>query len=125
MLFLLAFLMLLFSNDASAQDQNCEWTAPDYYNQNYLHSSFCVTTQEGTVTEVYLSNRAEIWQIDGTIGRQLSPGMVWRGSSWQRDYYRDKILWEGTAKKSAGPCKYKGPVGNGWDFSNGMRICLY
>jgi len=118
----------MFVTDAGAasKGQTCDWTAPDNHNQNYLHHSVCYVTVSGSMTEIEFEGRMEIWQADGPIGRQLSPGMAWTGNTgWYRDYHQDRVLWEGTAKKSMGPCYDRGPTGNGWDFSNGMRICVY
>jgi len=50
--------------------------------------------------------------------------MVWSNSNgWYRDEMKDRVIWEGTAKQSSGPCYAGGKTTTGWDFSNGLRIC--
>jgi hypothetical protein len=110
--------MLFFTTPAFSA---CETAAPDWTGRVWARTSQC-DIKTGPVTEIQTNNR--IWQIIGNVGRQIVPGMVWdKNSGWYRDERQDRVIWEGTAKQSSGPCYAGGKATTGWDFSNGLRIC--
>ena len=111
-------IMLCFATSAFAA---CETAAPDWTGRVWARSSQC-DIKTGPVTEIQTDN--SIWQVIGNVGRQIVPGMVWSNSSgWYRDEMKDRVIWEGTAKQSSGPCYAGGKASSGWEFSNGLRIC--
>ena len=124
MRYVLTLLFLLVSLPLSA-GQNCDWTAPDWTGRSYAHNSYCTTNKSGPSTEIWSGKGNEIWQVIGTVVRQIEPGFVWNGNNWFRDTNEDRVLWQGTAKQSASPCRDRKASTNSWDFSNGTRICLY
>ena len=99
----------------------CETATPDWTGRVWARSSQC-DVKTGPVTEIQINNR--IWQVIGNVGRQIVPGFSWdKNSGWYRDESQDRIVWEGTAKQSSGPCYAGGKSSSGWEFSNGLRIC--
>jgi hypothetical protein len=113
-LFTILFLLL------STPTLSCEIAAPDWTGRVWARTNDC-DIKKGNVTEIITGN--SIWQVIGNVGRQIVPGIVWDGSEWYRDTNKDRVIWEGTAKQSSGPCYAGGKSSSGWEFSNGLRIC--
>jgi len=114
--YLLVLIFLLMSTPTLS----CEIAASDWTGRVWARTSDC-DIKKGNITEIITGN--SVWQIIGNVGRQISPGIVWDGSKWYRDTNKDQVIWEGTAKQSSGPCYAGGKTSNGWEFSNGLRIC--
>jgi len=114
------FLLILFLMISSSTIA-CETAAPDWTGRVWARNSQC-DIKTGPVTEIQTGN--SIWQVIGNVGRQIVPGMTWnKNDGWYRDTNNDRVIWEGTAKQSSGPCYAGGKSNSGWDFSNGLRIC--
>ena len=110
-------LFILLSSPACA----CQTAAPDWTGRVWARTSGC-DIKTGPVTEIQVNNG--VWQVIGNVGRQIVPGMVWnKNDGWFRDTNKDRVIWEGTAKSSSGPCYAGGKSSSGWEFSNGLRIC--
>jgi len=109
-------LFILISSPAFA----CQTAAPDWTGRVWANNNCNV--KPGPVTEIQVNN--SVWQVIGNVGRQIIPGMTWnKNDGWFRDPSNDRVIWEGTAKQSSGPCYAGGKSSSGWEFSNGLRIC--
>jgi hypothetical protein len=102
----------------------CETAASDWTGRVWARTFSCDVKKNGPATEIQVGDNS-VWQVIGNVGRQIVPGFVWnKNDGWSRDSSKDRVIWEGTAKQSSGPCYAdKKSSGSSWDFSNGMRIC--
>jgi hypothetical protein len=112
--------LLLLSAPAMALD--CGTSAPDWTGRSWFRSEGC-SVVNGPVTEVRVGEN--LWQIVGNVGRHVVPGNVWSNGEWRRDESLDRVIWEGTAKRSSSSCRPGDKPSSGWDFSNGLRVCLF
>lgn len=123
MRYLLTIAFFLLSTPALAE--NCSFAFPDWTGRVWAQSSSCTVTKSGATTEIIVGARDTFWEVTGSIGRHIIPGFIWNKSDgWYRDTSKDQIIWEGTVKQTSSSCFAGGTISSGWDFSNGMRICL-
>ena len=121
----LALLTTIIVNSASAAE--CSWAAPDNTGRVWAHREHCsVQSSPSLGTEIIVGARDAFWSVTGSVGRHIVPGYNWtKRDGWVRDTNRDQVLWMGGAKPSSSSCHADGSgPRSGWDFSNGMRICV-
>jgi len=115
---------LLFLSSAAFAD-SCEVASPDWTGRVWSRPSSCSVTKSGPTTEIIVGARDTFWDVTGNIGRHIIPGFIWnKNDGWYRDTSRDQVIWEGSVKQTSASCSVGGMASGGWDFSNGMRICL-
>jgi hypothetical protein len=105
---------------------SCGYVATDWTGLNWYKYIGCSSKSANGATEIVNQATGEVWQIANGRARQISPGFTWLpGLGWYRDESHDRLLWEGKAIPTASPCAGDGKGGSGWDFSSGVRICVY
>lgn len=119
----LSVALLFLSSAAHAAD--CSWAAPDSTGRVWVRSSSCNVIKSGLTTEIIVGARDTFWEVTGSVGRHIIPGFLWnKDDGWYRNTSKDQVIWEGSAKQTSASCSVGGMASDGWDFSNGMRICL-
>jgi hypothetical protein len=121
-----ALLLVSMLAPAFVMAGSCGYVATDWTGRNWYKYIGCASKSANGATEIVNQANGEVWQIAGTNARQISPGLSWLpGLGWFRDESRDRVLWEGKAAPTASPCAADAKGGAGWDFSSGVRICVF